>query len=429
MKGTDALSQNLVTRRGACQITFQSTVLHPAVLCSLLAPQASVAADGDKVSGQAFGVSDEVVSSLVYERFLGGGSFKTVYLVSTSTGDGLSHRYALAVQKLRDKSDVKDGLRGIQVSEQLQQLLMDDEEKRYFETTIGWWFQTAAPSTFQMGGQVFASDKNVLDERTCKPPSRFLGYKYLVALKPVYDMDLKTFSKRSKVMHPVGGSDEQRASPLSLPTYIVAGVPLTEAGAIQLALEMMHAGRLMHATGLVHRDIKPKNIMLKDGHPIIIDFGFSHFVDDRPSKKKSKSNATDDSRICIEQPGIVKGEPEYVLARDVAAFQGCREGDAYAMGKTLYEIMFCDELQNGSASGKPPITVGGAQRENERFRAMLDEASSHDGGPFSRFRMSKTARDALLTVIRGLCRDEKSISFADAETFLSTLSIVDRGAY
>ena len=126
-----------------------------------------------------------------------------------------------------------------------------------------------------------------------------------MALKPVYDMDLKRFAQQSPLhplaedsafpientqrthstentqrIHstentPLGESASPRARGAEIAT--VAGVLLDELSAVMLARELCRAGRIMHEAGLVHRDIKPKNCMLSRGRAVIIDFGFSDY--------------------------------------------------------------------------------------------------------------------------------------------------------
>jgi serine/threonine protein kinase len=180
----------------------------------------------------------------------------------------------------------------------------------------------------------------------------------------------------------------------------------------------------MHAAGMVHRDIKPKNIMLLRGHLLIIDFGFAEFVD--------TDNSND--RLCIVQPGKVKGDLGYVLARDAAVFQGCAEGDVYAMGKTLYEVLFgparrergpshssssssSSSSSTSSSSSSPSLNEANAAVQNAKFRALLE---SENAGKRSRFVMSGDVRNELLDVVRGMCREEQPLSFADAEALIHT---------
>lgn len=430
--------QDLFSRRSAFEHvgllagTYQSTLLqdtsNPISSSNFLVTKIVASSSGND-HADTFGLTDAVVSSLVYGNILGSGSFKTVYRVSTATPITTTKErpepqgYALAVQKLRNKADAKDGMRGVQVAEQLQSLLSSNEEdQQFFESVQAWWFQTHEPLDFTEGQPVFSSAPNALPQRTRRPPSRFLGSKYLVALKPVYDMDLKAFCKKAPLVYPIEVSDlasitsgRNKNQNEGLQTTSIAGVPLTESGAVKLALGMVHAGRLMHATGLIHRDIKPKNIMLNDGHPVIIDFGFSYFV----SHSTTKNTKGVPARICFEQPGIVKGEVDYVLAKDVAAFRGCQEGDTYAMGKTIYEVLFSDAPLT---SEDQKLTEQGAQIQNERYRAILER---NDVVTTSRFcMMAASTKETLLTVIRGLCRDERPSTFKEAETLLSALSLL-----
>ena len=396
-----------LSRRGA----FGSAALH---CCSLLPaplvlPSWNVAVDSPTAAAPSsllFGVGDEVVRSLVYEKILGQGTYKTVYLVSTMNDDlSKKQSFALAVQRLREKADVKDALRGIQIAQKLESILPENEQ-RFFEKIEGWWIQpTMSSSEFAEQRLVFPINELSRNERTQKAPSRFLGTKWLVALKPVYDIDLKAFCSKSPTLYPVGSSAEvDHPSPA---TSSVAGVSLSDQGAINLALDLVHAGRLMHdrAINLVHRDIKAKNVMLSHGRPVIIDYGFSYFVN-----KKS-----DGGRFCIQQPGRLKGEVRYVLAKDVAKFQACKEGDSYAMGKTLYEVLFGEAQADSAQSLKQEITVPEAEAQNKKFRKLL---YSDDAGCKSRFHMSKNTRDILLAAIRGICRDLEPLSFAEAESFM-----------
>lgn len=328
--------------------------------------------------------SNEFVDSLVYEKLLGSGSFKSVYAVSIQ-----GERFALAVSRLTEKAAVKDEVRGIQVAEQLRAML-NENERNYFEQVYDWWFQSKGPSEFSPGSKVFPGN-NV--ERTRKVPKRFLGVKWLVAIKPLYDLDLFAFCRRASTIYPVRSDDLQSSSSSS---RVVAGIPLTNQEAIHLVLQMLRAGSIMHSVGLEHRDIKPKNIMLSNGKPVIIDFGFAAFAD----------KGTE----CIGEQGRIKGEVTYVLAKDAATYRGCKRGDVYAMGKTIYEFLYGDPQE----ALRQEITPEAVRVENEKFRALLLNGNNDQ----SRFQLDQKTSNAIVETIRGMCRDNNPLSFSEAGRFL-----------
>jgi serine/threonine protein kinase len=56
--------------------------------------------------------------------------------------------------------------------------------------------------------------------------------------------------------------------------------PLGPDELLRLARGVAEAIRAIHACGVVHRDIKPGNVLLEDGEPVLIDFGIAHLQDD-----------------------------------------------------------------------------------------------------------------------------------------------------
>ncbi|MGO4603401.1 protein kinase domain-containing protein [Terrabacter sp. 2YAF2] len=56
--------------------------------------------------------------------------------------------------------------------------------------------------------------------------------------------------------------------------------PLAPADLLRLARGIAEAIRSIHACGVVHRDIKPGNVLIEDGEPVLIDFGIAHLQDD-----------------------------------------------------------------------------------------------------------------------------------------------------
>jgi serine/threonine-protein kinase len=108
---------------------------------------------------------------------------------------------------------------------------------------------------------------------------------------------------------------------------------------VRIAGEVAQALGYAHAQGVVHRDVKPENILLSDGHAIIADFGIARALD-----------ATVSARLT--ETGLALGTPAY-MSPEQAASEGGIDGrsDIYALGCVLYEML----------AGHPPFAGSTAQ--------------------------------------------------------------------
>jgi len=380
-------------------------------------------------TGSAYATESDpqsIASQSVYKKVLGKGSYKTVYKVSA--GDD---SFAMAVEKVSSEADARAALRGIRIAEQLEKKIASKNKHRHypFERIVTWWFQSTPLVEYARDRPIVMNDTRIKDQIKSKPPTKFEERSYwLVAIKPLYGTDLRRFQQRVPRRYRVG---DKRNIKNKISTTAASDMGLDDSGAaaIQLVYEICETGRQMHVAGLVHRDIKPSNILLQDGKPVLIDFGLSRFV----SKDKNGD-------LCIEGPGKIRGTPHYLLASNAAMYKGCTSGDAYAMGKTLYEVIFAarsrglrqhrtiDSSSSSSASSSSSSSssstgeskVEQIQKYNERFQSILanDEAFGK-----SRFRLSATERNIIRDTIRGLCRAEMPFSFEEATSFLRSMQL------
>jgi serine/threonine protein kinase len=125
-------------------------------------------------------------------------------------------------------------------------------------------------------------------------------------------------------------------------TRYVAGPSLDEVVAERGALsgdELLRLGRglvgaldAIHAVGVIHRDLKPGNLLIEDGEPVVIDFGIAHVADD----------------IRLTSAGLVMGTPGY-LSPELVEGAGVTEAtDWWGWAATLAF----------AASGRPPFGRG-----------------------------------------------------------------------
>src|SRR5256885_3578517 len=65
----------------------------------------------------------------------------------------------------------------------------------------------------------------------------------------------------------------------SLRDRLSRGGPLPHAEAARIAREVADALAYAHRQGIIHRDIKPGNILLSGGHAVVADFGVARAID------------------------------------------------------------------------------------------------------------------------------------------------------
>lgn len=116
-------------------------------------------------------------------------------------------------------------------------------------------------------------------------------------------------------------------------------LPINEA--LRVLREVVDALKHAHQHGLVHRDIKPDNVLLSDDHAVVTDFGVA----------KAVSEAT--GRQQLTTAGVALGTPAYMAPEQAAADPHVdHRADIYAVGVLAYEML----------SGRPPFTGSTAQQ-------------------------------------------------------------------
>jgi predicted Ser/Thr protein kinase len=108
--------------------------------------------------------------------------------------------------------------------------------------------------------------------------------------------------------------------------------PVQGAALARLACGLANALAAVHAAGVVHRDLKPGNVMMVHGQPVVIDFGIAQ--------------ALDSSRLTMT--GMFMGTPGYLSPEVIEGQQSSRASDVHAWGAT---VAF-------AATGRPPFGAG-----------------------------------------------------------------------
>ena len=109
-------------------------------------------------------------------------------------------------------------------------------------------------------------------------------------------------------------------------------LPLDDA--LRIAREVADGLDFAHRRGVIHRDVKPENILLNDGHALVADFGISRGL------------AADEPGEALTETGVALGTPAYMSPEQATGQQVDARTDVYALGAVLYEML----------AGEPPFT-------------------------------------------------------------------------
>ena len=113
-------------------------------------------------------------------------------------------------------------------------------------------------------------------------------------------------------------------APLS--TLLDGGHPLPVEKALDLARQICAALVYLHARGIVHRDVKPGNVLLtRHGQARLIDFGIAHVAAAR--------------RLAIAGLSPSVGSPSHMAPEQIRGRAGDARTDVYALGTVLYQML------------------------------------------------------------------------------------------
>jgi hypothetical protein len=168
--------------------------------------------------------------------------------------------------------------------------------------------------------------------------------------------------------------------------------PLPPARAIAVARQVADALAHAHASGLVHRDVKPGNILLADdGRVLVTDFGIAKAAEET-------SDLTD--------AGQIVGTAKYLSPEQVSGTPLDGRSDVYALGVVLYE-MLC---------GRPPFAA-----ETSTATALLRLTTEPMRPRQLRAGLSRELEDV---VLRAMARDVDA-RYPSASALCSALDGID----
>ena len=116
--------------------------------------------------------------------------------------------------------------------------------------------------------------------------------------------------------------------------------------AIRIAREVADALHYAHDQGLIHRDVKPENIVLSGGHALVLDFGIA--------RSSAPARASDTSTL------VAIGTPTYMSPEQISGAEIDGRSDQYALACVVYEMV----------TGQPPFTGPTGESVLAQHRSM-----------------------------------------------------------
>ena len=140
----------------------------------------------------------------------------------------------------------------------------------------------------------------------------------------------------------------------SLANRIARGpLPLTEA--IPLARQIAEAVAAAHAQGVVHRDLKPHNIVIRtDGTAKVLDFGLAKAIGD---EAVASSGAAMTETALGTAVGVVMGTPAYMSPEQATGGAVDTRTDIWALGCVLFEMLAGQRAFDGATTSETLTAV------------------------------------------------------------------------
>ncbi|MGH8298737.1 MAG: protein kinase domain-containing protein [Steroidobacteraceae bacterium] len=148
---------------------------------------------------------------------------------------------------------------------------------------------------------------------------------------------------------------------------------VTEAESLRYLEQIASALRVVHGAGLLHRDLKPPNVMLRESDDIaLIDFGLARTLDGGAHSTRT---------------GVLRGSPYYMSPEQALGEELDVRSDLYSLGVIYHEML----------TGKKPFTGGSA----------MEVLQQHVNSPAPRLPLSLSRHAPLLSRLLAKRREDR----------------------
>ncbi|MGI9166034.1 MAG: LpqB family beta-propeller domain-containing protein [Pyrinomonadaceae bacterium] len=160
----------------------------------------------------------------------------------------------------------------------------------------------------------------------------------------------------------------------------LAHVRISVREALDVAVQVADALVAAHQAGIVHRDVKPENVMLRaDGYVKVLDFGLAKLTENLSSLRPNGVDALTIPDVRTN-PGVVMGTPDYMSPEQARGFPVDARTDVWSLGVVLYEVI----------AGRRPF--GGATRTD-----VIVSILEREPAPLARHPMEAAELERIVT--------------------------------
>lgn len=175
--------------------------------------------------------------------------------------------------------------------------------------------------------------------------------------------------------------------------------PISIPLAIRWLREVADALAKAHRAGIIHRDVKPDNILIADEHALVVDFGIARAVSDAAPQSM------------LTGVGVTVGTPAYMAPEQVVADPGLdHRADLYSLGVVGYEML----------AGHPPFSAGSPQQ-------LLAAQVTQQPAPVATARPD--APPGLARIVMQLLAKEPGDRVPDADALVAQLESLGTGTH
>lgn len=185
----------------------------------------------------------------------------------------------------------------------------------------------------------------------------------------------------------------------------MSGSALEPREVLEIAIQVASALEEAHTAGIVHRDIKPDNIMIRrNGYVKVLDFGLAKLIEERVDRSPADAEAS--TRVLVQtDAGVVMGTSHYMSPEQARGKPVDARSDIWSLGVVIYEMV----------AGRTPF-------EGETSTDVIVAITQKDPAPLARFAPNVPAElDWIVTKALRKDREERYQTIKELSTDLRRL--------